>query len=77
MITKEERKECWIDQIKTAIFSAGNAVKYNPEDGGTCNLDSAMVKEEKWFTYDETFSMFLAKAIKRQGIENSMYYQVD
>ena len=24
MITKAERKEVWIDQIKTAIFAAGN-----------------------------------------------------
>ena len=58
MMTKVERKEVWIDQIKTAIFAAGNAVKYNPEDSGTCNFDSAMVKKEKGFTYDETIAMF-------------------
>lgn len=58
MITKAERKEVWIDQIKTAIFAAGNAVKYNPEDGGTCNFDSVMIKKEKGFTYDETIAMF-------------------
>ena len=49
MTTKAERKEVWIDQIKTAIFAAGNAVKYNPEDNGTCNFDSAMVKKRKRF----------------------------
>lgn len=58
MITKAERKEVWIDQIKTAIFAANNAVKYNPEDNGICNSDSTMVKKEKGFTYDETIAMF-------------------
>ena len=58
MITKAEIRPIWIDQIKTAIFSADKAIKYNPEDGGTCNFDSAMVKKEKGFTYDETIAMF-------------------
>ena len=33
MITKAEIRPIWIDQIKTAIFSASKAIKYNPEDG--------------------------------------------
>lgn len=57
-MTKAERKEILVDQIKTAKYAANTAVKYNPEDGGTCNLDSAMVKREKWVTYDETIAMF-------------------
>lgn len=58
MITKAERKEVWIDQIKTAIHIADKALAENPEDGGSCNFDSAMIKKEKWFTYDETIAMF-------------------
>lgn len=58
MITKAEIRPIWIDQIKTAIFSASEAIKYNPEDGGTCNFDSAMVKKENCFTYDETIEIF-------------------
>ena len=58
MTTKAEISSIWIDQIKTAIFAAGKAIKYNPEDSGTCNFDSAMVKKETGFTYDETITMF-------------------
>lgn len=55
---KSEIRPVWIDQIKTAIRIADKALTENPEDGGTCNLDSAMVKREKYFTYDETLAMF-------------------
>lgn len=58
MITKAERKVIWIDQIDTAIFFANKALVENPEDGGTCNFDAAMVKKEKGFTYDETIAVF-------------------
>ena len=58
MTTKAEIRSIWIDQIKTAFFAANNAVIYNPEDSGTCNFDSAMVKKEKGFTYDEIIAMF-------------------
>lgn len=55
---KSERKEVWLDQIRTAICIADEALAENPEDGGTCNFDSAMIKKEKWFTYDETIALF-------------------
>ena len=58
MTTKAERKEVWIDQIKTAIYLADKALAENPEDGGTCNFDAAMIKKETAFTYQETIDMF-------------------
>lgn len=57
-MTKAERKEVWIDQIKTARYMADEAKAKNPNDNGTCNFDSAMIKKEKWFTYDETIKIF-------------------
>lgn len=56
---KQEIRHIWIDQIKTAIAAADNAIKHNPEDGGTCNFDSAMIKKETTFTYQETIDMFV------------------
>jgi hypothetical protein len=58
MITKAERKSCWEDSIAEAVYEANEADKLNPSDEGTCNFDCAMVKKEKWFTYDETIEMF-------------------
>ena len=57
-INKSEIRPIWIDQIQDAIFFANMALVKNPEDGGTCNFDAAMVKKEKGFTYDETIAMF-------------------
>ena len=57
-MTKAERKEVWIDQIKTAVAMANEAIRENPSDDGTCNLDRAMIKKEKCFTYDETIAIF-------------------
>jgi len=53
-MTKKEIKEVWIDQIKTAIYAANNAVKYNAEDNGSCNFDMCMIQKESTFTYQET-----------------------
>lgn len=55
---KTERKEVWIDQIKTAKIMADEVIAENPSDNGTCNFDRAMIKKEKWFTYDETIAIF-------------------
>lgn len=57
-MTKAERKEAWIDQIKTAKYMANEAIEKNPSDGGTCNFDEAMIKKEKWFTYAEIIAIF-------------------
>ena len=45
-MTKTERKEAWIDQIKTAKYMANEAIEENPSDGGTCNFDEAMIKKK-------------------------------
>ena len=55
---KNEIKEIWIDQIKTAIYAANQAVKFNSEDNGTCNFDMCMVQRESKFTYQETIEIF-------------------
>lgn len=68
MITKTERKEVWIDQIKTAKYMADEAIRENPSDNGTCNFDEAMIKKEKWFSYDETIQIF-----KDCGLSASKY----
>ena len=60
-MTKKEMKdgirEIWIDQIKTAIDMANEAIE-NCTDDGTCNFDMVMVKKEKTFTYAETITIF-------------------
>lgn len=58
MLSKAERKEVWIDQIKTAKSMADRAIIEKPSDNGTCNFDEAMIKKEKWFTYAETIQIF-------------------
>ena len=55
---KSEIRPVWIDQIKTAIRIADKVLTENPEDGGTCNFDRAMVKRESLFTYQETIDIF-------------------
>lgn len=57
-MNKIERKAVWIDQIKTAKRMADRAIEENPSDGGTCNFDEAMLKREKFFTYEEIISIF-------------------
>ena len=57
-MTKNEIREVWIDQIKTAKFMADRAIAENPSDNGTCNFDVAIIKKEKKFSYDETVQMF-------------------
>ncbi len=57
-ITKKERRELWIDQIKTAISMANQAIE-NCEDNGTCNFDSCLVEKESFFTWQETIDMFV------------------
>lgn len=57
-ISKSERRSCWEDSICEAIYEADEADKIDSSDEGTCNFDCAMVKKEKWFTYDETIEMF-------------------
>jgi len=54
---KEEIKKIWIDQIKTAINKANEAIE-NCEDNGTCNFDMVMIKKESTFTYAETIEIF-------------------
>ncbi len=69
MITKQERKDVWIDQIKTARYLANEAIT-NIKDDGTCNFDSVDVMKEKWFTYEEMVQMFNEcglSAYKHQG----------
>ena len=56
---KDLVKHIWLDQIRTAVYSANMAIKYNPDDSGTCNFDCAMVKKEKKFTYQEIIDMFV------------------
>lgn len=51
-------KEVWIDQIKTAVHEANNAVELNPNDDGTCNFDMCLVQKESMFTYQEMIEMF-------------------
>ena len=58
MVGKKERKEVWIDQIRTAKSMADKAIAEKPEDNGTCNFDECMIKKEKWFTYAETIEIF-------------------
>ena len=58
MLSKAERREILIDQIKTAKFMADKAIIENPSDNGSCNFDQAMIKKEKWFTYAETIQIF-------------------
>lgn len=55
---KELIKAVWIDQIKTAMYAANNAVKFNSEDGGTCNFDMCLIKKEKIFSIAETQAIF-------------------
>lgn len=50
-VIKAEIKKIWIDQIKTAVHEANNAVELNPNDDGTCNFDMCLVKRERRFTY--------------------------
>lgn len=57
-MTKIERKTVWMDQIKTAKRMADKAIMENSSDDGTCNFDEAMLKKEKFFTYDEIISIF-------------------
>lgn len=61
---KAVRKEIWIDQIKTAIYMADEAIRKNPEDNGTCNFDMVMIEKEPWFTYAEIIDMFKQCGIK-------------
>lgn len=75
-MTKAERKEVWIDQIKTAIAMANEAIRENPSDDGTCNFDMAMIKKEQWFTYDETIAIFKECGINAcKASEYSRYYK--
>lgn len=57
-MNKTDRKAVWIDQIKTAKYMANKAIEENPSDDGTCNFDEAMLKKEKFFTYEEIIQMF-------------------
>lgn len=69
---KAEIKAIWVDQIKTAIAMANEAVIGNT-DGGTCNFDMAIVKKEKQFTYAETIAIFQEcgiRAYKMSGFYN-------
>lgn len=67
---KTERKEVWIDQIKTAKNMADEAIAENPSDDGTCNFDRAMIKKEKWFTYDETIAIFAECGVSASKYKN-------
>ena len=69
-MTKIERKEVWIDQIKTAKYMANKAIEENSSDGGTCNFDEAMLKKEKWFTYAETIQMFKECGLSARKYKN-------
>lgn len=51
-------KKVWIDQIKTSVHEANNAVELNPNDDGTCNFDMCLVQKESMFTYQEMIEMF-------------------
>ena len=59
MITKAERKEVWIDQIKTAIFAANNAVIYNPEDNGTCRNIGLVFRKKIWKCVRKNWLIFI------------------
>ena len=56
-ITKAERKEVWIDQIKTAIGQADKSI-IGVADDGTCNFDMVVIEKERFFTYAETIELF-------------------
>lgn len=60
---KAEFRNIWLDQIKTAIKEANEAVE-NCKDNGTCNFDMVMIKKESMFTYAETIAIF-----KEYGID--------
>lgn len=68
-------KSIWIDQIKTAINKADNAI-INCEDNGTCNFDMVMVRKESHFTYAETIDIFKECGISGacKATEYSRYY---
>ena len=75
---KAEIKKIWIDQIKTAVHEANNAVELNPNDDGTCNFDMCLVKRERRFTYQETIGMFKECGLpaRKMGGYNSGYVGV-
>jgi hypothetical protein len=54
---KSEIRKIWIDQIKTAMNKADEAIE-GCEDNGTCNFDMVMIKKESTFTYAETIEIF-------------------
>ena len=54
---KSEIRKIWIDQIKTAMNKADEAIE-GCEDNGTCNFDMAMIKKESTFTYAEIIEIF-------------------
>lgn len=73
---KEGIRKIWIDQIRTAKRAADKAIIENPEDGGTCNFDSAMIKKEALFTYDETIAIFKECGLSAErGSEYGSWYR--
>ena len=71
---KSEIRKIWIDQIKTAMNKADEAIE-GCEDNGTCNFDMVMIRKEKTFTYDETIAIFKECGINAsRGSEWSRYY---
>lgn len=57
-ITKADRISVFKDQISEAKWLANEAIRLNPDDGGTANFDCALVKLEKGFTYAEFCKVF-------------------
>lgn len=75
MTKKETIKEIWIDQIKTAISMANEAIE-NCEDNGTCNFDSCLVEKESIFTWQETIDIFQSCGLNASKY-NKKYISID